>query len=402
MRLTASLGGSERPWPERRLVPWWQRGDNRFFREFGGALQPVAAMSVAEARGGDVVVAAIEHHVEVVLEPEADINVLDLDSRPRRFASSAIARRRAYEPEGRSRKASFFEAYSVDTMEAERELGASVFVPPHHLVGAAGSRGRSRDLLLQRLAYDHYLHEIEPHGSLVPGVPRRFAIAATFELPTLSDPTERARLIRIYAELPGDLLWIRIAHLSDAASIGQIAAAAEFLLQLRAAATRDLVAVGLGTLAYPFMASGLSAALGFGVSEYYRGPRTRRDQPERSFRFATFHRDGLRNVVPLDSGDLAHVLFGVAPCDCLHHPGHIPPANGWPRRYHSASCRIQDAFELTMRDLFDAEQEMLRRLEVAEELSATHSPQRPFPVESYRAVLAVARRLRDEPLEAAS
>jgi hypothetical protein len=287
-------------------------------------------------------------------------------------------------------------------MVAVGELGATVFVPPHHVVGGAASNGRSRDLLLQRIAYEHYVHEIEPHGSLVPAVPRRFAIAATFDLVTLSDPAERARLIRLYAERPGDLLWIRVAHLSDAAPIGQVAAAAKFLFELRAAAARDLVAVGVGTLAYPFLASGLAVALGFGASEYYRGPRARRDEPERGFRFATFHRDGLRNVVPIGPGDLAHVLFNVAPCDCLHHPGDVPPANGWPRRYHSASCRIQDAFELTTLDLFDAEQEMLRRLEVAETLSAAHSPGRPFPADAYRAVIAVARRLRDEPLEAAS
>lgn len=70
-----------------------------------------------------MVVAAIEHRAEVVLEPETDINVLALPDRPRRFAASAIARRRVYEPEGRARTARFFETYAVDTMEAERELG---------------------------------------------------------------------------------------------------------------------------------------------------------------------------------------------------------------------------------------------------------------------------------------
>jgi hypothetical protein len=402
MRLAASVTNPERPWPGRRLIPWWLRGDAEFFRDLGGALQSAAAMSVAEARGSDVVVAAIEHRAEVVLEPEADINVLALPARHRGCAASAIARRRVYEPEGRARTARFFETYAVDTMEAERELGASAFVPPHHLVGGAGSRGRRRDLLLQQLAYEHFQLEIEPQPSLVAGVPRRFAVAATFDLLTLSDIAERTRLIRLYADLPGDFLWIRIAQLNDAAPVGHIAAAAEFLLRLRAAAGRDLVAVGLGTLSYPFMASGLSAALGFGASEYYRGPRTRRDQPERSFRFATFHRNGLRNVVPTGPGDLAHVLFDVAPCDCPHHPGHVPPANGWPRRYHSASCRIQDAYELTSPDIFDSEEEMLRRLELAEALSNAHSPRRPFPADSYRTVVAVARRLRAEPLEAAS
>jgi len=233
-------------------------------------------------------------------------------------------------------------------------------------------------------------------------VPRRFAVAATFDLPTLAEATERTRLIRLYAELPGDFLWIRVAHLNDTTPVDHVSAVAEFLLQLRAAAARDLVAVGFGTLSYPFMASGLSATLGFGASEYYRGPRIRRDQPERSFRFATFHRDGLRNVVPIGPGDLAHVLFDVAPCDCRHHPGRIPPANGWPRRYHSASCRIQDAYELTRADILDSEDEMLRRLELAEALSNAHSPRRPFPADAYRAVVAVARRLRAAPLEAAS
>ncbi len=354
-------------------------------------------MSVAEAKGTKVVVAAVEHNVEVLLEPEADINVLEPESRPRRFAASAVARRRAYEPEGRERSARFFETYAVDTMEAERELGASVFVPPHHLVAGASSRGRERDLLVQRLAHEYFRSEIEPFGSLVEGVPRRFAVAATFELPVLSDPAERQRLIRLYADLPGNLLWIRVAHLCDTAPIGLINAAAEFLLQLRAAAERDLVAVGIGTLGYPFLASGLSTSLGFGASEYYRGPRTRSDG---GFRYATFHRGALRNVVPAHPGDLAHVLFDLAPCDCPHHPHGSPPANGWPRRYHTASCRVQDSFDLTAPDFYDAEQEMLRRVEIAESLSDEHSPARPFPSEAYRSVIAVSRRLRGASLEA--
>jgi len=162
MRLAAPITDPERPWPGRRLIPWWLRGDADFFRDLGGALQPGAAMSVAEAKGSEVIAPAIEHRAEVVLEPEADINVLEPPGRPRRFAASAIARRRAYEPEGRTRTARFFETYAVDTIEAERELGASAFVPPHHLVSGAASRGRRSDLLLQRLAYEHYEDEVRP------------------------------------------------------------------------------------------------------------------------------------------------------------------------------------------------------------------------------------------------
>ncbi len=400
MQLALHTTDSGRPWPERRLIPWWLRGDAEFFRDLGGALQPAMAMSVAEAHGSDVIVAAIEHRSEIVLEPEADINVIDLVNRPKRFAASAIARRHPYAPEGRQRSARFFERYATDTLEAERELGASSFVPPHHLTGGAASKGRGRDILLQRLAYEHWVTEIGEHPSLVADVPRRFAVAATFDLQTLADPIERARLISLYAELPGDFLWIRIANLNDKAPVERIAAAAEFLIRLRAASSRDLVTVGLGTLAYPFMAGGLSAALGFGSAEYYLGPRIRRDQPERSFRFATFHRDGLRNVVPTRTSDLAHVLFDAAPCDCPHHPPTLPPANGWPRRYHSASCRIQGSFELTRQTLFDSEEEMLRRVDVAAGLSAEHSPKRPFHGDAYRVVIAIARRLRGEALEA--
>lgn len=325
MQLAVHANESVPAWRERQLIPWWLRGDGEFFRDLGGALQPAMAMSVAEARGSNVIVAAIEHRTEIVLEPEADINVIELSMRPRRFAASLIARKRPYAPEGTAQSARFFERYAADTIEAERRLGASCFVPPHHLVAGAGSKGRKRDIVMHRLAYEFYLTEIGSDPSLVAGVPRRFAVAATFDLETLADPVERMRLIAMYAELPGDLLWIRIANLNDQAPLERIDAAAEFLFLLRAAAGRDLVTVGLGTLAYPFMTSGLSAALGFGAGEYYRGPRARRDQPKQSFRFATFHRDGLRNVVPIGPGDLAHILFEVAPCDCLHHPANLPP-----------------------------------------------------------------------------
>lgn len=56
---------------------------------------------------------------------------------------------------------------------------------------------------MQRLAYEHFQLEIQPQPSLVAGAPRRFAVAATFDLPTLSEISERTRLIRLYADLPG-------------------------------------------------------------------------------------------------------------------------------------------------------------------------------------------------------
>jgi hypothetical protein len=400
MQLALHGDASPHPWPERQLVPWWLRGDGAFFRDLGGALQRTMAMSVAEAHGSETILQAIAHKVEVVLEPEADINVLAPARRPVRFAASGVARKRPYEPDGRRRTARFFETYALDTIETERLLGASCFVPPHHLVGAVGTLGRRRDLLLQQIAHDYWRAEVGPTTPLTTNTPRRFAAAATFSLETLADPAERRDLIRLYADLPGDLLWIRIADLSDGTSHPLVAAAADFLFRLRDAAGRDLVAVGLGTLAYPFMAAGLSAALGFGFNEYYRGPRVRRDQPENSFRIATFHQDGLRNVVPSAPGDLAHLLFAAAPCRCRYHPASLPPRNGAPRRYHSASCRIQDAHSLSSPPIRDAEDEILRRVEVAEQLSAQHAPARPFPAEPYRIVVAIARSLRGESLEA--
>jgi hypothetical protein len=62
---------------------------------------------------------------------------------------------------------------------------------------------------------------------------------------------------------------------------------------------------------------------------------------------------------------------------------------------------MQDLFDLAVPELHDAEQEILRRVEIAELLSAAHAPRRPFPAEAYRSVIAVARRLRGASLEAA-
>jgi hypothetical protein len=385
-------------WNERRLVARFGRYDEDLLDEFGGIGTQLVSQALADAKADPrVVVKAHELQLAVVLDPETENNQLSRRLRQASFNALDCALKGRFDNDhGRPRLERLWE-YAVRTLEEERSRGTDAFLAPTHVAGGLATQGRQTELELQRLAHRYYVNEDlqEPPPGEPRTLTRRFLASGTFRIETLCDGRERQRLIGAYRELPGDLFWIRVLGLSDRANAHEIACALEFLVGLHLASDRQVVVVGPGNLREPILASGLSVASGFGTHEYLALPRERAQQSSGGFNFVAFHRALLRNVAPRETGDFAHRAFAAFPCACGHHVPGLPPNNGLIRRRHSAHCRIQEWFELGLPSISDAEQEMERRIQIAERGGRTLKEPAPFRAATFRAVRVGAERARE-------
>lgn len=340
------------------LIPRFGQRDRSVFEAFAPyGLQTIAQSIAQNAASRSIAARARLMNLGLIVDPETHRNQLRRAQRTESFNRLEISFPRSWAPEQEHLSPGSRRRYLEATLNEQRGRGATVLIPPYHLVGGSGSSARALDLRFVRDAVDMFGAYAEP--DLVPALALYAGVAVHVGL--LLDPGECSWMIEAYSDLEVDGYWIKVDGLSPESSVPAIEAAGNFVFGLQRISGRPVILVGPGNLYLAFLASKLAAtSIGVGQSERVRFT----ELPET---FAPTHRvyhgTLLRNVVPTRtprSAAMAEAAFDQFPCDCGHHPPNaIPRGAGVPS--HTLSVRVHEALALgRLADRQESEAELLR------------------------------------------
>jgi hypothetical protein len=280
----------------------------------------------------------------LVLDPCTHFRQVPLAARSRAFTKLPFGRGGAFDPDRDHVTEAELLALAISCLECQRAFGATLLPCPYHLTGAPGSRGRELDLLLARLAAEHFRAQSidEPAALAEQPVRRELYAVLALRRELLSSTHELIELAQRALALDADGFWVKIEGFDDRAPRSEISAGSGFLAELGADG-RVVVSCGPGQLHLPLLVEGVSTSLGCSESERFSMPAAeRRDFPKGRTRTA-YHPKFLRSFAA--DADSAKRAFATCPCRCSRHPARRPP-EGAELAEHCGVCRAREAHEV--------------------------------------------------------
>ena len=290
----------------------------------------------------DVVAAAREAGMGVVLAGQAWLNQLPPLQRGRSFGRLASAREHEWDPvlEPAAGLADYAERY----LDAQLEAGASLVTTPAHVLD--GELGRTAELALAEASIAAWR---ERQGwrppAQRPDDPQR-ELYAGIAVRGRDLPAGAAALAARYAALDVDGYWITIFD-SDG-SPAQLDALAGLALTLQATG-RPAVVTGAGAQHAALLASGVAATCaGLHAMRPCFPPTVVALGEQTGVGIGIYHPAILGTVPPRRSSEpLLARLFAVHPCPCGTHPADEPPRGRGERVRHNTRALAEQAREAT-------------------------------------------------------
>jgi hypothetical protein len=339
------------PTPERpRLLPRFssrQQGLAHLARQEGARTIAASLASCSWQYGAPMFTAASDEE-GLSLDPETHLLQRVIRARSPSYRKLPYGRRRRLDPEREAVDSTSAREFVSTVMAGQRDYGASIIRPPYLRVGAAGTRGRDLDFLLQETGARLFASEgiEEPNPLSGSELPRELHLTIAIALGELQSRRTCERLVSEYASLPGSGFWVRIENFDETTAPSELWAGARFLFELEAATGRTVIACCPGNLAAPLLASGLSVSIGIAGGERFHLP-TEAVSDDGFVRFA-YHPDLFRSfqlAAGKVKGETSKRVFTALGCDCGEHPEHEPPTNRQVDR-HTLKTRVRAAREL--------------------------------------------------------
>ena len=274
---------------------------------------------------------------ERILDPCTYLRQIPLEWRARSFRLAPYGNGPKLNPSLGALPIEARQSLAETVIDLQRERGASIVLPPYHLVGGVRSSGRRLDLDLAARSVDHFFNEAMDEPPSNSGVATRRHIFAAVGLPY--DSLRSADIDQIaaaYGRLDVSGYWIRAAKFSDLGKTKWVEQTSALIGALKATG-RPVVVAQPGRLQESLLACEVSCAIGILGYERFAPPNSKPSTG--GGRRLAYHGASARTFVPTKSP--AARAFRAAPCFCGAHPANEAPT-GDSLVLHTSVVRLQE------------------------------------------------------------